>query len=674
MSLPEIPGYRITRLIGRGGMACVYGAIEADLDREVAIKIVTLNAQRDADVLTRLEFEARSLARLRHPQIVELYRFGRIGADTLFYAMPLLSGGDLSQWLRPAPEAKVRQLLEDMLDALGYAHHHGVVHRDVKPENILFDAHARAQLADFGAAFALAPARSANRLTQEGFSVGSLGYMSPEQARGQSVSGASDLYSLAVVAFELLSDARCHEGEDAVAIALAQLEKPPAAMPSHLTHWNSFFARALQPTPALRFADASAMKAALPAPVERASADAIESAAEAPSAIENRANQSTRLTTAATPVRTVSQPTRILPVAPAARRWRRYAVLVLVLSLAGALAALQRHRTTSQAQLQAFRGQLQLASAEQILPLLQGAQLGAEQTQSLASEQLQRLAQRFATLSESNDIAAIAAELGAINALRQRLALTSPPALERATTALARRVEETLKLCVEAFDHATAQTWMPLARLLAASPGQGALSPLVARASAIPALGGEFFDERFAQLAPDLRWRLVAVPDGKSDGLAVMAQPLSEATFARFVQATGAKPAACKSAAIGHEPRGCVDLKLAQALALWLKRAAPIGQLSVPDSGQWQRVKALAPKLDGRFAISEECNQVTYTQRPNVAVRAWGGIKSVFGGDKARDKRSTFCSGARVFALDGSGATAAAASDRVLLVLVRSLR
>jgi len=200
---PQIDGYRITRLLGQGGMARVYAAVEAELDREVAIKVVSLDPDRDHEVVSRLEFEARSLARLRHPHIVELYRFGRLSTSALYYVMPLLTGGDLGHWLRPAPESKVCDLMQDLLDALGHAHQAGIVHRDVKPENILFDQHGRVQLADFGAAFALntTPSSTSTRITQEGFAVGSLGYMSPEQARGQDVSGLSDLYSLAVVAF-----------------------------------------------------------------------------------------------------------------------------------------------------------------------------------------------------------------------------------------------------------------------------------------------------------------------------------------------------------------------------------------------------------------------------------------------------------------------------------------
>ena len=262
---PQIDGYRITRLIGQGGMARVYAAIEAELEREVAIKVVQLDPNRDAEIASRLEFEARSLARLRHPHIVELYRFGRLSTSALYYVMPLLSGGDLGHWLKPVAEAKVCALMCDLLDALGHAHQAGIVHRDVKPENILFDQHGRVQLADFGAAFALeVSSTTTSRLTQEGFAVGSLGYMSPEQARGQGVSGLSDLYSLAVVAFELLTDSRCHNGNDAVAIALAQIEQPPSQLPTELAHWQAFFARALAPNPHQRYPNAMAMKAALP--------------------------------------------------------------------------------------------------------------------------------------------------------------------------------------------------------------------------------------------------------------------------------------------------------------------------------------------------------------------------------------------------------------------------
>lgn len=256
---PQIPGYRITALLGRGGMATVYTATQLAVEREVAIKVVELDGQNAGQYVLRFENEAHSLARLRHPSIVGLYDYGRTSEGLPYYVMPLLEGGDLSAWPRPVAEERVLELLDTLLDALGHAHAAGIVHRDIKPENILFDGDGRPMLADFGAALR----RSHSRLTETGLAIGSVGYMSPEQARGLVVDARSDLYSLAVVAFELLAGRPPFAGPDALAVALAQLEGPPPPLPPPLRAWQRFFERALAADPAQRFADAASMRAAL---------------------------------------------------------------------------------------------------------------------------------------------------------------------------------------------------------------------------------------------------------------------------------------------------------------------------------------------------------------------------------------------------------------------------
>ena len=120
-AFPEIPGYEIQSELGRGGMAVVYSAIEKDLDRPVAIKVVRDNGD---SLIQRLENEARGLAALHHPHIVDLYRFGRTEDGSLYYVMPLLTGGSLEDWPKPLPEGQVVELLQHLLDAL----EHGVLH------------------------------------------------------------------------------------------------------------------------------------------------------------------------------------------------------------------------------------------------------------------------------------------------------------------------------------------------------------------------------------------------------------------------------------------------------------------------------------------------------------------------------------------------------------------
>lgn len=259
---PNIPGFTCDGVLGRGGMAVVYSAIDLALGRRVAIKVVSPGDNDEAQHVRRLEQEARGLAALQHPHIVELHAFGRTREGALYYVMPQLHGGDLTAWSRPLPEAQLRELLDPLLGALAHAHAAGIVHRDVKPENILFDRHARPLLGDFGAAFV----RGAERITDRDMAIGSSHYMSPEQARGQDVDARADLYAMGVLAWEYLTGALPFAGEDDLAIALAKVEQPVPRLPRALAHWQPFFDRALAAQPDARFASADAMRAALPLP------------------------------------------------------------------------------------------------------------------------------------------------------------------------------------------------------------------------------------------------------------------------------------------------------------------------------------------------------------------------------------------------------------------------
>lgn len=216
--------YEVLEEIGRGGMATVYRARDRMLDREVAIKVLPSTLAFDDSFVERFLREARTSARLEHPHIIPIHRVGRAGQVT-YFAMKLLRGQSLSDRLRergPLGAAETRRILMETASALGYAHSSGVVHRDVKPDNILLDESGRCVVTDFG----IARSGSDSKLTATGMSVGTPRYMSPEQARARDVDGRSDIYSLGVVGYECLTGRTPFDGEDAFAILMEHINAP----------------------------------------------------------------------------------------------------------------------------------------------------------------------------------------------------------------------------------------------------------------------------------------------------------------------------------------------------------------------------------------------------------------------------------------------------------------
>lgn len=256
----EIPGYRITRPLGQGGMATVYLAVQIALDREVAIKVLGADRAPSEDLIKRFENEARLIARLDHPHIVSIYEVGRASSGHLYYTLPYLPNGDLSGRKDSSDQQRIIEILRCLAQALGYAHQHGVVHRDVKPENVLFDKLDRPLLADFGIALAR---HSDVRVTREGATLGSTGYMSPEQARGQVLDGRSDLYSLGVMTYELLTGDLPFHGPDALSVALAHVEQPVPRLPPQRKPWQPLMDKLLAKDPAQRYATAEDLLVAL---------------------------------------------------------------------------------------------------------------------------------------------------------------------------------------------------------------------------------------------------------------------------------------------------------------------------------------------------------------------------------------------------------------------------
>ncbi len=258
--MPDIPGYRVMRRIGKGGMSYVYLGVQESLDRQVAIKVMSPEALTDEKSKQRFEQEARTIAKLEHPCIVGIHEVGRTAQGLLYYVLPYLAKGHLGQRDFSGDEHRTIEVLRSLLSALEYAHARGIVHRDVKAENVLFDNADRPLLTDFGIALSR---RDHARITTAGLAVGSGGYMAPEQARGEAVDGRADLYSVGVLAYELLSGRLPYLASDPLALALMHAQDPIPRLPPERRHWQPFLDRAMAKSPENRFRNAQQMLAAL---------------------------------------------------------------------------------------------------------------------------------------------------------------------------------------------------------------------------------------------------------------------------------------------------------------------------------------------------------------------------------------------------------------------------
>lgn len=238
----ELPGYEVFERIGRGGMATVYRALHLNLDREVAIKVMDPAMNKDESFSERFIREARISARLTHPHILQIYDVNTFNGLN-YIAMELLAGGELADFIHGAmPQRQIYQILQQMTDALDYASGRGYVHRDIKPSNIMLRSEEDFVLADFGIARA---ANSGTQMTQTGLMVGTPSYMSPEQAKGQEVDGRSDLYALAVLAYEMLTKTLPYESDSAVTTAVKHLTEDIPTLPDHLSAYQDFINKGL---------------------------------------------------------------------------------------------------------------------------------------------------------------------------------------------------------------------------------------------------------------------------------------------------------------------------------------------------------------------------------------------------------------------------------------------
>ena len=249
--------YVIDRPIARGGMATVYRCVDTRLGREVAAKVMHEQYVHDPVFLDRFRREARAMAQLSHPNLVNVYDFSAQG-DTIFLIMELITGGTLRELLAergPMPPHAATSVLRGLLTGLGVAHAKGLVHRDIKPDNVLISADHQVKLADFGLVRAAAESpQSTDQI------VGTVSYLSPEQVNGSAITPASDVYSAGIVLFELLTGRTPFTGDTPLAHAYARLQDdvPP---PSQLIDgvpmlFDELVTTATARTPSERFRDA----------------------------------------------------------------------------------------------------------------------------------------------------------------------------------------------------------------------------------------------------------------------------------------------------------------------------------------------------------------------------------------------------------------------------------
>jgi beta-lactam-binding protein with PASTA domain/predicted Ser/Thr protein kinase len=256
--------YRIIRRLGSGGMADVYCAEDTQLGREVALKLLYRRFAEDEEFVERFRREASSAAGLQHPNVVQVFDRGEWDG-TYYIAMEFLTGRNLKQVVRdhgPLEPALAVDLTIQILKAARFAHRRGIVHRDIKPHNVIVDDEGRAKVTDFGIARA-----GASDMTETGSIMGTAQYLSPEQAQGHPVDARADLYSIGIVLYELLTGAPPFDAESPVTIALKQVsEEPVPAMqrnPAVSPALDAVVMRALRKDPAARFQNADEFIAAL---------------------------------------------------------------------------------------------------------------------------------------------------------------------------------------------------------------------------------------------------------------------------------------------------------------------------------------------------------------------------------------------------------------------------
>ncbi len=604
---PHVPGYTIIRHLAHGGMAEVFVAEQIALQRPVALKILRMAEAGGADAIERFEQETRLIAELSHPNIVGIHDVGHSSDGALYYAMPFLPGGDLTAKPSPRPLAEVRKLLASLLDALGYAHSKGIIHRDIKPANVLFDEHGTPQLADFGVAIRTL---NSERLTQVGLTVGSTGYMSPEQARGMPVDARTDLYSVGVLAYELLTGSLPFRGADAVEIAIAQMEQKVPRLPKDRAHWQGFIDKALARQPAQRFQTALEM------------ATALGRIPETPPLIAGRG-----LAVAAL-AGTLALGLATWALWPNAKRMTAAEIDQLIATdrllppdrpnaLDGLIAA------PKQADFDRLRARLEDTLRLQVLTAIDARRWG-------------EVERRYTGWHDAS------VRLGSAPATRAAVAKHLDGALRaQFDTAIA------------AYDRSLAEPALPLLPLIA-QPSAG----LIARRDLlrqIPRRAEGIVD------ADGPRLGVVKAPTYTSKGLAVSLTPVSAALYARYAKATGLKPAACEGEAATTTAARCVTYGDARDFARWFSEQS--GQpYRLPSVAEWEAAESrrLANEGLAMRVWSRDCRTMRIVHRPNAVRRGLDKVREVFGGHGAAAQVSQNCAGQLSLSPLGTGGASAA--------------
>lgn len=259
--------YRLERRLGSGGMSTVHLALDQRLERYVAIKLLAEHLADDPAFVSRFQREAQAAAKLIHPNIVQVFDSGLDEqSGQHFIVMEYIEGRSCAEILRDqgwVPVQEAVSIVEQACEGLHYAHRHGVIHRDVKPGNLLRSAEGQVKLADFG----IAKAAEQSSITQVGSVLGTAAYLSPEQARGQDAGPQADIYALGVVAYQLISGRLPYEASSLSELVLLQQERPPPRLDALVAGVTPQLADAVETAlaldPAQRFASAAEMAEAI---------------------------------------------------------------------------------------------------------------------------------------------------------------------------------------------------------------------------------------------------------------------------------------------------------------------------------------------------------------------------------------------------------------------------